>query len=265
MVEPFTFKEDVAEALPPTPYPMGERRVDDVRDGSHLMSALHLPRLEALPAYRYYGVYDSGDALDTRSIIMNTPLDQSHCHARNDRLHPDPLGCGHCVGYGMKHLLLCYPVVNKGAAYSGSDIYHRAQAIDEWAGTNYQGTSVRAGLKALVALGYVGAYVWTSSADVVAQWLLSGRGPVVVGTSWFFRMFDPTSNGGYLVPTGSNVGGHCWVIDGVNQQTRVFRMLNSWGRYWGVNGRANIRWSDLQKLLSERPNAAASATEWLKA
>jgi hypothetical protein len=228
-----------------------------------MLGLVSLEPLSALPERIRYGIHDSMFSVDPKSIYQNTPLQQGNCHAANDPTRRDPRGCGHCVGFGCKHLLLMQPTVNIAPKISGSDIYHRAQTMDEWAGTSYQGTSVRAGLKALQSMGYIGTYVWTSSVYTVAQWLLSGRGPVIVGTSWYQQMFSPWSYGGFLVPAGSYAGGHCWVLDEVDQTTRIFGMTNSWNG-WNSTGRAKIRWNDLQMLFNQRPNAAASATEFLR-
>ena len=259
MAEPIEYRDDVTEEIDHSPFPLGERRADDVRDFGFLMAeTVDLAPLEILPTYRYYGIHDANDGNPT---IADTPLNQSRCHAYQDRAKPDPLGCGHCVGYAAKHYLLCYPTVNRALHLSGSDIYHEAQRVDEWGGTQYQGTSVRAGLKVLQTKGFISSYVWTSSVETVAQWILSGRGPVLVGTSWYAGMDYPSMSNGYRVqPTGHNRGGHAYLIDGVNQSTRKARILNSWGN-WGQRGRAWITWPDLQKLFDERPNAAASPVE----
>ena len=259
MVEPITYTDDVHEPIDDGALPLGERRADDVRDAAFLMEAsVSLPDLTELPAYKYYGRYDSNDG-DPR--YTDTPLNQTYAHARDNPAIKDPLGNGHCVGYSIKHLLLCYPVVNIAPKLSGSDIYHLAQMLDEWPGNNYQGTSVRAGLKALKSLGFIDTYVWTSQAETVAQWLLSGRGPVAIGSDWLTGMDRPTKANGYTItPTGNKRGGHAYLIDGISQRTRRFRVLNSWGT-WGLNGRAYIGWDDLQTLMSERSNAAASPLE----
>jgi hypothetical protein len=263
MVDPIAYQDDIEQPIVNAPFPLGERRADDVRDAAFLMAdAVPLPPLTALPTYRYYGVYGSLTG-DTR--YTNTPLSQMLAHAKGNPNARDPLGNGHCVGYSMKHLLLCHPIVNKAPTLSGSDIYHLAQTMDEWDGTAYQGTSVRAGLKALQSLGFIGGYLWTSSPATVAQWLLSGRGPVCIGSSWYGGMDFPNKASGYrIAPTGTNRGGHAYIIDGVNQALRRFRILNSWGPTWGQNGRAFLTWDDLQFLMSERANAAASPVEYVR-
>lgn len=259
-----TYKDKATRRVPSTPFPLGELRADDSRDNDHRMEDRLSVGLTAPPPYLYYDVYDGGLAKDARSIYQNTPLNQSNCHSKTSRTAKDPLGCGHCVGYANKHLLLVRrPVLNVAPTLSGSDVYHLAQTLDEWSGTNYQGTSVRAGLKALQKLGYGGEYVWTSDVMVVANWLLSGRGPVIVGTDWHTGMFTPSASG-FIRPTGSVVGGHCYLFDGCNAVEKKLRILNSWGAYWGTNGRAWITFADAQTLMGRRPNAAASFTEWAK-
>lgn len=120
-------------------------------------------------------------------------------------------------------------------------------------GNSYDGTSVRASMKLLVRDGLVTSYNWTTDANVVAQAVL-GVGPVIMGTNWYGSMMTPTK--GILRVDGSISGGHAWVINGYNSKTRMFRMKNSWGRNWGLQGRAFISFENVQRLLSEQGEAA---------
>jgi C1A family cysteine protease len=47
------------------------------------------------------------------------------------------------------------------------------------------------------------------------------------------------------------MGGHAYVINGVNTKTQLFRIKNSWGRNWGQKGRAFISFSDMTRLIRE--------------
>ena len=75
-------------------------------------------------------------------------------------------------------------------------------------------------------------------------------GPVVVGTYWYRGMFKPDRNG-IIRPTGGIVGGHAYVINGVDKSKKLFRIKNSWGKNWGINGHAYISFADMEKLMKQ--------------
>lgn len=128
-------------------------------------------------------------------------------------------------------------------------LYDLAQAVDEWPGTGYDGTSVRAGAKVLSDRRYIAGYYWATRLEEVVETLLE-LGPVVVGTNWYDGMMEP-GTGGLVALTGPIVGGHAWCLNGVSKETERFRLKNSWGREWGVNGRGWISWTDFGRLLRE--------------
>jgi hypothetical protein len=92
--------------------------------------------------------------------------------------------------------------------------------------------------------------------DFIRRPATAGGGPVLIGVDWHSGMFSPVYEkdalGDYrwmMVPTGSVAGGHAVLVNGVNVPRMTFRILNSWGRDWGVDGRASMRFSDMEKLL----------------
>lgn len=155
----------------------------------------------------------------------------------------------HCVGYSWTHLLADGPVTHKEALSTqfADDLYYECQRNDEWAGENYDGTSVRAGAKVLQKWGRIGVYRWTWDVQELAQWILL-KGPAVAGTVWKTGMFRPNSDG-LIKPTGNDEGGHAYEINGVNQRRELLRIRNSWGRGWGKGGYAVISFEDFQALL----------------
>jgi hypothetical protein len=156
-----------------------------------------------------------------------------------------------CVGYSWAHWIEDGPIKHGGIApiVNPTLIYREAQKLDEWYGENYDGTSVRGGAKYLKNTGKISSYLWTYDLNVLINTLLT-RGPVVVGTNWYYGMFFPNRNG-LIKVSGRIAGGHAYVLNGVDTKTKLFRIKNSWGRSWGKNGFAFISFSDMQRLIKE--------------
>lgn len=166
-----------------------------------------------------------------------------------------------CVGYSRVHWLEDGPVLHHRETPPVVDphfIYVEARKIDEWEGEDYDGTSVRAGVKVAQSLGFVAEYRWAMTAQEVAVAVLE-VGPVVVGTVWTEDMFHPDSEG-KIRPTGRASGGHAYLLNGYDSRSGYFRIKNSWGRGWGANGFAYIHIDDLQRLL-DADGEACLATE----
>lgn len=153
-----------------------------------------------------------------------------------------------CVGYSAKRFLLASPLPTRTGP-SATDIYNGAQRNDEWAGENYDGSSVRGGFKFLQQLGHIGEYGWAWSAEVALQWNLL-YGTVILGTNWYRQMFYPDDSG-FVHIGGPIAGGHAYALIGADRVRGVFRILNSWGSDWGQNGRAWIAGEDVQRLIDE--------------
>lgn len=169
---------------------------------------------------------------------------------------------GKCVGAAWRAFLESSPIrVKRGIGPDWHAIYYEAQRRDEWPGAepDYEGTSVRAGAKAVEAFGHLQEYRWARAIQDVADWVLL-ISPVVVGTVWTTAMFEPDRNG-FIRPTGTVEGGHAYTLLGYNARTKLFRCQNSWGSGWGQGGRFWIREADLDALLFERGGEACAATE----
>lgn len=156
-----------------------------------------------------------------------------------------------CVGYSWSHWLEDGPVQQSGIPpiIKPFDIYKNAQKLDEWYGENYDGTSVRGAVKYLKNIGKVKSYYWAFNIQTLSETILK-LGPVVVGTNWYNGMFYPNKNG--LIKIGGQmVGGHAYLINGVDTKTKQFRIKNSWGKSWGKGGHAFISFNDMSRLIKE--------------
>lgn len=206
-------------------YGLGRIPVSDTKDQLHLMSAL--------------------PTVAVTRTVMHWPgaviLDQG----------PYPF----CVGYAWKGFKRIAPTITN-TGLSATQIYTRAQELDEWPGSSYNGTSVRAGAKVLQEEGVLEEYLWAQTITDITNWLLT-RGPVVMGTDWRRGMFTP-DNTGRIHTGGESVGGHAYLLSGYNSHTKLVRIINSWGRGWGQAGRAWIHEDDLQMLLANGGEACTA-------
>jgi hypothetical protein len=161
-----------------------------------------------------------------------------------------------CVAFAWKQWLDSAPVMDpNGRPPAPATIYSRAQAVDEWAGSPHDGTSVRAGAKIMATDQRLGAYHWSASINDVRDYLMAS-GTVVLGTNWYEEMFDPSANG-FVKIGGELAGGHAYLCIGYSVDRGAFRMINSWGSRWGQGGRFWIAGEDLARLLNEDGEACA--------
>lgn len=176
----------------------------------------------------------------------------------------DGFATHNCVAYAWVHWLEDGPVTHfyedrdfdpwyedpsQDPLFNCEKIYNEAQKKDRWPGESYDGTSVRAGAKVLQDRGAIEEYRWGQTVKELKQAVLN-LGPVVAGTRWYKDMYWPNLDGVVNVG-GEKVGGHAYVINGVNVEKRLFRVKNSWSRDWGADGHFYIPFSDMKKLIEE--------------
>jgi hypothetical protein len=210
---------------------LGRRHAPDANDHRYLMRAITAPPV-----------------LLTRYWMTNVVLDQGQT--------------SECVANAWTGFLACSPIQTRLPALGGLPFVHQlyveAQERDEWPGANYDGTSVRGGVKALVDRRRVGEYRWAFEAETARIWVLT-RGPLVFGTNWHRGMFVPDVHG-FLDDSGAVEGGHAYLIVGFSEARRAFRVVNSWGRAWGDAGRAWLHF-DVADRLIQAEGEACSAIE----
>ncbi len=210
---------------------LGRFYAPDERDNAYLLRELTGPAsLDSLPAYKYWS---SPYCLDQGA----TPK---------------------CTAFSAKTLLMNNPVRQIGEHPTTDEIYTYAQNNDAWPGTDYEGSSVRAAMKALVYYTTVTTYRWAFTLDDAVRWV-SLYGTLNLGTDWHKDMSRPyigSDGRSWIEPTGTLQGGHAYLLNGVNREQGKFRMENNWGREWGDNGFAWISFDSVEYLLSQNGEAA---------
>lgn len=186
---------------------------------------------------------------------------------------------GRCVEFGICHELASRPVMIPidvvNDILAGKKIYWPAQQDDEWPGGSYpgaspfyEGTSVLSGMKVAASLGFYIEYRWGLDAKDLAL-MIGYKGPAVLGINIYTGMMQ-TDAEGFLNITGRIEGGHgimCHSVKivrnsdrSVNYDKSYFWLWNSWGEGWGQNGRAKVRWNDMERLISEQGEVALPMT-----
>lgn len=219
----------------------GRRYEPDARDHEHLLAAVLGPVVK-LPTRKTWG-------------INPRALDQGQT--------------GTCVGHGWKNFLRCAPKRTERGGPSPFDIYRAAVRLDGFRDNDDEatlpdgdpgmdsGTTVRAGAKALAQAGRLTSYAWSWHLQPVIQWVLT-RGPVVLGTNWY-SSFQPDAEGICRITRGAySVGGHCYLMRGVDTKRSLARCCNSWGDGWGRSGDFYLPLSDLERLIHENGEACSA-------
>lgn len=161
---------------------------------------------------------------------------------------------GACVGFGWTHEAAARPAVVQNLTNAiARTVYKLAQKYDEWPGDNYEGSSVLGGAKAAQKMGWLTEYRWAFGEDDLAM-AVGYKGPAVLGVNWYEGMTEPDKNG-IIRPTGDALGGHCILCNGINVKRGLYRLHNSWGASWGVNGECFISFSDMATLLKKQGEA----------
>ncbi len=165
---------------------------------------------------------------------------------------------GRCVEFALAHEAAARPsVVDERLLtqiLASRLIYWPAQMEDGWEGGSYpgaspqyEGTSVLAGVKVATRLGLYREYRWAFGLDDLIL-AVGYRGPAVLGVDWHEGMFDPGPDG-FLRVAGAIAGGHAILCNAVSLKREAFKLHNSWGRDWGMEGEAWISFGDMDRLL----------------
>jgi hypothetical protein len=229
----------------------GRRYAPDRRDRGFLMPRMLADvRAVSLPVRRTWAIH-------------GTALDQGDT--------------GTCVGHAWRNFLRCAPVRTERGGPSAFDIYRSAVLKDRWRANNDEarlpdrdpgldyGTEVRAGAKAVTEFGRLQSYVWAFELQAVIEWVLT-EGPVVLGTNWYSSFARPDREGIVRIePKAKVVGGHAYLLRGVDTRRALARCANSWGDGWGLSGEFLLPFRDLERLIHEDGEACSAVEKRLAA
>ena len=172
----------------------------------------------------------------------------------------DQGGEGACVGFSCAGELAAKPAAYPVTDETGRKIYAAARQVDKDSGRFYSsGATVLAGMQACRRANYFSKFVWCFGIDDTINWIVR-RGPVLLGINWYDLMYEPARNG-LLEVGGDIVGGHAIMANGYwpahPQFGDVLVLTNSWGKGWGINGRAYLPIESATRLLKEEGEVAA--------
>ncbi len=213
--------------------------------------------VEIIPTQTYMGrslIHHDPRSKDFRATSLLMP----HVTPRNKawRQHRpyDQGPLPHCVAFTGKGILNTSPAnawapYRARSQYSTTDMYHGAQANDEWPGESYDGTSGLGLCRFLKSIGRIREYRWCFSLEEYLL-ALSYEGPIGFGTWWKSDMMGVDERG-FIHASGNNVGGHEVKISAVNVDDEYVWITNSWGVGWGAMGKAKLSFDDLRKLIQE--------------
>lgn len=165
---------------------------------------------------------------------------------------------GSCTGNASVDVLVSSPDWCPKAPSTEADavkIYSLATHLDGIGGGFYppddRGSTGLGACKALVKLGWAQEY---NHAFTLQQTLgaITLR-PAMIGMAWYDSFDAPASDGTVSISPNAYVrGGHEVAIVGNDVETKMIRLVNSWGEGWGDHGYFQMSWDTLDRLFAEQ-------------
>ena len=159
-----------------------------------------------------------------------------------------------CTAYSLLHYMADGPVTHRGLNPIADPVlvYDLIQQQDLAEGRDYGpdgGATMLAQQKAALSLGWTGEYRWGYTLEELVTALLT-TGPVILGINWYSGFDDPDKTGKVAL-TGALRGGHAIECNGVSLTSERFRLKNSWGKSYGLNGHCYVSFPDMERLIKE--------------
>lgn len=170
----------------------------------------------------------------------------------------DPLNqeaTNHCVGFSMANFGINLPVQKNYTNQEGHAFYYMCKEIDGEP-ENEDGSYIRSAATVLRNRGNIQGYAFAQDIGEIKWWLLN-RGPMIVGTIWTENMFEPDAISYTITPSGEVVGGHAYLLNEWTADNYI-GIQNSWGIYWGNNGKGYISKDDFAKIFLRGGEAIAA-------
>ncbi|MDE3819721.1 C1 family peptidase [Sinorhizobium meliloti] len=234
------------------PAKLGKRILDVLPDLPDIRDRIYSPSLQALPGSIYPSI---------AFPIRDQGLSSS------------------CTGFALAHVIDVLThretIATRPVRVSARMLYEMAKRNDEWAGTAYQGSSIRGALSGFHRNGVckldlspedgsdewvltyeinkdarenrLGAY-YRLQADLSDFHAALHEVGVIYASAQIHRNWkEPTD--GQITPGGDSIAGHAFAI--VGYDASGFWVLNSWGPAWGKDGIAHWRYEDWAATLMD--------------
>lgn len=170
----------------------------------------------------------------------------------------DPLNqgnTGHCTGFSMAHFGICLPEFTEYTEEDAHQFYYECKKIDGDP-LGEDGSTIRSVAKVLQDKGIINNYAFASDIDTIKWWLLN-RGSLIMATIWTEGMMSPDEEG-LIDIHGYVLGGHAYIVNGWDNETKRFKIVNSWGNKWGKEGMGFMTEKDFEAIFKYGGEALAA-------
>lgn len=159
---------------------------------------------------------------------------------------------GSCTGNACAGMLSTGPFPGRLTEADAVALYSEATHLDRVRGTyppTDTGSSGLAVMKAAQKRGLVKDYRHAFGLQhTLAALVLS---PLILGMSWLTGCDTPDRHG-VVRWEGPSRGGHEVELVGLDCESRLVWIANSWSERWGLGGYFAMTWTDLERVLADR-------------